>query len=409
VGWRLSEESFLKSATFLSDLKLRASWGRTGNQEIGDFTTLNFYRTSPEFGNYDIAGANSSSVPGYYTTQIGNPNLKWESNQQTNVGVDVSFLEGRLNVTADVFDKRTTGMLINPTLLAVNGQGAPPFINAGTMLNRGFEALVSYRGKVRDFEYSVDVNGSTYRNEVVSLGQGNEFFLGAEANRVVPGQPVSVFYGWEADGLFRTAEEVTAHAAQPGKGLGRIRYKDLNADGVIDDQDRTYIGSPHPTFQGGLNLSAQYKGFDLAVFTSGTFGNKIYNSFAKLTDFAYFPFNFGQNTLNAWTPENAGSDVPALNINNPNDELRASSYYVQDGSYVSVKSLTLGYTLPAGLTKRFGSERVRFYFQGQNLFIFTKYKGMDPEIGARGPLDLGIDSQVYPHARGVNFGLNASF
>jgi TonB-linked SusC/RagA family outer membrane protein len=409
VGWRLSEEAFLKQFSSLTDLKLRGSWGRTGNQEIGDFTTLNFYRTSAEFGNYDLLGNNTSGTPGYYTSQIGNPNLKWESNQQTNVGLDAAFFNNQLSFTLDFFDKRTTGMLINPTLLAVSGQGAPPFINAGSMLNRGLEALVSYRGAVRDFTYSVDVNASAYRNEVLSLGEGNPFFLGAEANRVVPGQPVSVFYGWVADGLFRSQAEVDAHATQAGKGLGRIRYQDLNGDGRIDDQDRTYIGSPHPKWQGGVNLSAQYKGFDFSMFTSGTFGNKIYNSIARLTDFTYFAANFGQNTLNAWTPENPDSNIPALNLNNPNDELRASSYFVQSGSYVSIKSLVLGYTLPKNLLAKLGNTQVRVYVQGQNLFVFTKYPGMDPEIGARGVLDLGIDSQVYPHARGINFGVNASF
>ncbi|WP_077922939.1 TonB-dependent receptor [Spirosoma sp. 209] len=409
AGWRISDESFLKDNRYVSDLKLRASWGRTGNQEIGDFTTLNFYRTSGEFGNYDLGGGNTSAVPGYYTVQIGNNNLRWESNTQTNIGLDASLFNGKLSLTADYFDKRTDGMLINPTLLAVYGQGAPPFINAGQMRNRGFEALVTYRGNVRDFSYSVDLNASTYRNQVLSLGEGNEFFLGAEANRIVPGQPLSVFYGWVADGLFRSQADVDAHATQPGKAPGRIRYKDLNGDGTINDQDRTYIGNPHPKLLAGMNLSAQYKGFDVSVFASGTFGNDVYNTFRKLTDFAYFPFNFGRQTLNAWTPENPGASVPAVNINNPNDELRASSYFVENGSFVNLKSLVLGYTLPAPVTKRLNIDRLRLYVQGQNLFIITNYQGMDPEVGARGPLDLGVDTQLYPHSRAINFGLNLAF
>ena len=408
-GWRISDEAFMKPLRFVSDLKLRGSWGKTGNQEIGDFTTLNFYKTSAEFGNYDISGSNTGSSPGYYTSQIGNRDLKWESNTQTNVGIDLSLLDNKVSVTLDYFDKQTTGMLINPSLLAVNGQGASPFINAGQMQNRGFEGLVSYRGQVKEFSYNIDFNLSTYRNKVLSLGDGNDFFLGAEANRIVPGQPVSVFYGWVADGLFKSQAEVDAAAAQPGKGIGRIRYKDQNGDGVINDQDRTYIGSPHPTLLAGLNLSAQYKGFDLAVFVSGTFGNKIYNSTRKLTDFTYFPFNFGRATLTSWSPENPNSTIPSVNVNNPNDELRASSYFVENGSFVNVKNLVLGYTLPAPITSKLRLSRCRFYVQGQNLFIFTKYKGMDPEVGAGGPLSLGIDSQLYPHSRAVNFGLNLSF
>lgn len=406
AGWRISDEDFMTNLTAVDDLKFRVSWGQTGNQQIGDFGALNFYQTNPEYGGYDLGGTNTSIFPGYYRGTMGNPNLRWETQTQTNMGFDLSLLEGRLEMTTDYFFKTTTGMLLNPTLLAAYGAGAPPFVNAGELSNRGLEVAIGYRSDPsRAFRYTVDFNVGSYRNRVVSLG-GEEFYLGANANRIQVGKPVSSFFGYVADGLFTTEEEVASHATQPGKGLGRIRYQDLNGDGVINQLDRTWIGDPNPDFIYGLNASASYGNFDFSIFFNGVYGNDIYNTMRGLTDFAYFPFNFSTRILESWSPENPGATIPSVNVTNPNDELRHSSYFVEDGSYIKLQSLVLGYTFPQNTL---GAERIRVYVQGENLFVFSSYSGLDPEIGTAGPFNLGIDSQMYPQARAINFGVNVTF
>lgn len=408
-AWRVSNEDFFKNVKVINDLKLRASWGQTGNQQIGDFNTLNFYATNHEFGTYDIAGTNTSAQTSFYATQLGNAQLKWESQTQTDVGIDLTAFQ-TLTLSADYYNKKSNNILINPVLLAVYGGANPPYINAGSFQNKGFEFQVGYKdNSTGDFHYGADFNIAFNQNKVLSLTNGVPYILGGGANRLTPGQPVSEYYGYVADGLFNTQADVNNSAAQPGKGLGRIRYKDLDGNGVIDVNDQTFIGNPKPKFTSGLNLNARYKGFDASLFITAVYGNKIYNSIRTLTDFAYFPFNFGVATLNAWSPTNTGSNIPALNTNNLNNELRNSSYFVEDGSYVKIKSIQIGYSIPKTSLSKLGISNVRIYVQGQNLFTFTKYSGMDPEVGAGGVLNEGIDSQFYPHARGLNVGLNVTF
>ena len=408
-AWRIKNEDFLKNVNYINDLKLRASWGKTGNQEIGDYNTLNFFTTNHEFGTYDIQGTNTSSQTSFYATQLGNANLKWESQAQTDIGLDATVID-IFTLSADYYDKISTNVLINPALLAVYGGANPPYINAGSFKNTGFEFDLGYKDKSPgDFHYGANFNIAFNKNTVVSLTNGVPYILGADANRLTPGQPVSEFYGYVAEGLFTTQAEVDNSAAQPGKGLGRIRYKDLNGDGVIDANDQTNIGNPNPKFISGLNLNASYKGFDASVFLNWVYGNKIYNSLKALTDFAYSPDNFGAATLNAWTPSNPNSPIPALNTNNLNDELRNSTYFVESGSYLKIKSIQIGYSVPASSLSKLGVSKVRIYLQGENLFTFTKYTGIDPEVGAGGVLSEGVDSQFYPHARGLNLGLNVTF
>jgi len=408
-AWRISNEDFLKNIKEINDLKLRASWGKTGNQQIGDYNALNFFTTSHEFGSYDITGSNTSSATSFYATQLGNPQLKWESQTQTDIGLDATVFN-MFTLSADYYDKVSTNVLLNPVLLAVYGGANPPYINAGSFKNTGFEFELDYKDKSSgDFHYGANFNIAFNKNTVVSLTNGVPYILGADADRLTPGQPVGEFYGYVAEGLFTTQAEVNNSAAQPGKGLGRIRYKDLNGDGVIDASDQTNIGNPNPKFISGLNLNASYKGFDASVFLSGVYGNKIYNSIKALTDFTYSNTNFGAATLNAWTPTNVNATVPAVNTNNANDELRNSTYFVENGSYLKVKSIQVGYSFPASKLSNLGISRLRVYIQGQNLFTFTKYTGLDPEVSAGGVLSEGVDSQFYPHSRGLNVGLNVTF
>lgn len=414
VGWRISEESFMDKVSMISDLKLRAGYGKTGNQEIDPNAAYTIYRPSVEYANYNFSGDNSTPASGYILDRWGNDEVKWETTIQSNFGVDLGLMNGRVEMTADYFIKETDGMLLNPPLMSVWGEGAAPWINTGKMENSGLETMITYRSPRRaDFTYEVGLNYSRIRNEVVELTGGDDFFdLGVA--RIVPGQPVSVFYGYVADGLFKSIEDIQQHAAQEGitpeeRSLGRIRYKDLNNDDVINAEDRKYIGNPHPDFTLGLNLAATYKNFDFSAFVEGVFGNDIYNVHKQMTDFTYWNFNYGARSLDAWSPENPDSDIPAVSTSNFNNEYRTSTYFVEDGSYVKLKSLVLGYTLPKSIANRIKASNIRFYLQGQNLLTLTGYNGMDVEVGAGSAMGLGIDSQFYPHTRNVNLGVNITF
>jgi TonB-linked SusC/RagA family outer membrane protein len=414
VGWRVSQENFMQSVSFISELKLRAGYGVTGNQAIGDYSGYTVYGQDLENSRYDFNGSNTSPVAGYKIASHGNSNVRWETAKQFNLGADLALWNNKIEASVEVFNKRNENILVNPPLMSVEGEGSAPFINAGIISNKGFELDLKYRAKISDFRFTAGVNLSTYRNSVVSLGDGADFFAGGAANRITPGHPISVFYGYVTEGLFKSVDEITSHATQQGipaseKGLGRIKYKDLNNDGVINSDDRTYIGNPNPNFIYGISLEGSYKNFDLSFLFDGVQGRDIYNVFRQMTDFTYWNFNYGARTLNAWSPENPNSTIPAVSTSNINNEYRASSYFIENGSYIRLKTIALGYSLPTALLSKFKMTKARFYFQGQNLLTFTKYTGMDYEVGARGPFDQGNDSQFFPHTKNYTLGLNVSF
>jgi TonB-dependent starch-binding outer membrane protein SusC len=414
VGWRITEESFMPESTFLTDLKIRAGYGTTGNQAIGDYSAYTIYTMDLENSRYNFSGDNSSPTAGYKVFSHGNPQVRWETAKQFDAGADISLFDGHVGLVADYYVKRNEDILVNPPRIAAEGEGNAPYINAGIIENKGWEFAVNYNGTIhKEISFKAGINLGTYRNEVISLGSGNDYFTGPNANRVVPGQPVSVFYGYVADGLFKTVDEISNHADQglPANelGLGRIRYKDLNNDGMINDQDRTYIGNPHPSFIYGISVEAGYKNFDLSLLFDGVQGRDIYNVFRQMTDFTYWNFNYGVRTLDAWSPSNPDSDIPAVSTTNSNNEYRNSSYFVDDGSYFRLKTISIGYTIPESVLSKIKINSARIFFQGQNLFTVTKYIGMDYEVGARGALDFGIDNQFYPHSKNVTLGLNVGF
>jgi TonB-dependent starch-binding outer membrane protein SusC len=414
LGWRISEESFMQSLPVISELKLRAGYGLTGNQAIGNYAAYTVYVSDLENSRYDFSGSNTTPVSGFKILSLGNPEVRWETAKQFNVGADVSLFDNHLEATLEYFNKRNEDILVNPPLMAVEGEGTAPFLNAGIIENKGFELEARYKGAINsDLHFNVGINLATYKNEVISLGEGNDYFTGPNANRIVPGQPVSIFYGYVADGLFKSVEEIANHADQGlplgERGLGRIRYKDLDGNGVINDADRTYIGNPNPDLIYGISAEASYKNFDLSLLFDGVQGRDIYNVFRQMTDFTYWNFNYGARTLDAWSPENPNSDIPAVATSNINNEYRNSSYFVEDGSYFRLKTISVGYNIPRPLLDRLKINKLRVYFQGQNLFTATKYIGMDYEVGARGALDLGVDSQFYPHTKNYTLGLNLAF
>lgn len=420
LGWKLDKEDFFNVAA-ISELKIRASYGQSGNQEIGDFPAFSTYSSSAWDTFYAIDGSNDRATIGFKPTRIGNPDVKWETTSQVNLGVDLSLTSGFF-LNLDLFDKTTRDILLQRPTLAIEGQADAPFVNLGEMKNKGIELNLGYEGVVsNDFTFSVSANASVVRNEVTRLADdvvqltglvNNTFSRNLILSVTEVGQPIAQFYGHIVDGIFRSQQEVQAHADQPGKGLGRLRFRDLNGDGVVDDNDRTFIGSPHPDLIFGMNTSVNYKNFDFSMTLQGVLGNELFNFTRYYTDFYYDLGNRHSRILDAWTPSNSNSSIPMVASVDVNNELRPSTYFIEDGSFMRVKNLQLGYSL--SLKETF-IKKLRIYFQAQNLLTITNYEGIDPEVGLaaqdgqRRDLDIGIDRGVYPNSRILLFGLNFTF
>lgn len=421
LGWRITEESFMENTRdFLSDLRIRGSWGQTGNQSYqgyyGTFTTFitdyglgdptwdPLWRTS-----YNIAGTGTGQMPaGFRRARTGNPDLKWETTTQTNIGLDFGFFNHNLHGSVEYFIKETKDMLIDPPYLGAIGEGGNRIVNGATMENKGLDVTLGYRNRT-SWGLSYDITGtlSSYINKITYLPEDllSAYSSGDGAGSNILGQPIHSYFGYVADGLFRTEEEVYNHAEQDGKGLGRIRYKDLNGDGRIDANDRAFIGVPHPDFEYGLSINLGYRNFDLSIFAQGVQNIDMdVHAMKTFTDFwsvRETGSNKGTRLLNAWSPTNPNSDIPALQIVNINDEGRASTYYIEDGSYLKLRNVQLGYSLPRSLSQQIRMERLRFYVSGQNLLTIKskEFSGVDPESNGFG----------YPIPVSFTLGLNAAF
>ncbi|AHJ98402.1 SusC/RagA family TonB-linked outer membrane protein [Hymenobacter swuensis] len=416
AGWRLSEETFVKDkAGFFSDLKLRAGWGQTGNQDIANFASLGLYQSllgtiDPNFEYdrgtaYDIYGNDTSLPSGYRRFQRPNPALKWETTTQTNVGVDFGFLENRLSGSVDYFVKNSKDILVNLPFLAVVGEGGDQFVNGASIENKGWEFLLGYQNKLENgISYNISGNLASYRNkltylpaEVINAYGGN----GQDITRL--GHSINAVFGYVADGLYQNTGEVNEGPTQIGAAPGRIRYKDLNNDGKVDNFDQTWITEGVPDFNYGLNLGAGFKGFDVQVFLQGVQGLEAFNNSKFRTDFASLATgeNWGQRLLDAWTPTNAGSSIPAATLINTNNEGRASTYFIENASYLKLRNVQVGYSLPEGFTTKLKLQGVRVYVQGQNLFTIKskEFTGPDPEV----------TNYQYPVPRIFSTGLNVTF
>lgn len=403
AAWRISQESFMKKITPISDLKLRLSWGQNGNDQIDNEATYTKYQTSTILAGYDITGANQGVINnGIYKIQTGNPNIRWEVTTQKNIGVDLSMFENRLAFTFDYYQKDTKDMLITKPYIGVIGEGGNMPSNGASMTNKGFETVINWRDKFgKDLGYDVTFTGSVNKNRITYLPTDIYYTMwgGNGLDKSIVGQPYGSWFGYKTNGLFKTAEEVANSPIQPGKGLGRIRYVDVNGDGAIDSKDQTWLGSDQPKFTGSVNVSLTYKSFDLSLLVMGMVRNAYNNSKFYTDFFQLWTGNHSTNLLNAWSPQNPNSSVPALTAVNLNDEGRLSEYYIEDGSYLKLKNVVLGYTIPKKLTDKLKIRNLRVYFQAQDLFTITKYKGADPE-------GLGYP---YPIPRTVTAGLNLGF
>ena len=417
AGWRISQEKFMENTqSWLSDLKLRTAWGQTGNQEIDNLANRTILITNyiGETGAgistgtaYDIKGANSGLLPsGYQLNQRGNDNIKWETTTQINAGLDFAFFKNTLYGTLEWYLKQTKDILIRPPYLGAIGEGGDQWQNGASMENKGMELTLGYRNKtVFGLNYDITGNISGYKNKITKLPESVLLAYGGMATDNILGRPINSYYGYVANGLFRTQNDVDTHVSQSGMGIGRIRYANRMNDGVINEADRTWIGNPHPDFELGLNVYLEYKGFDLSAFFQGLYGNRVINNTKQFTDFwavAELNMNKGTRLLDAFDPlTNPDSDIPTISLTDDNNEKRFSSYYVEDGSYLKLRNLQIGYSLPDNLMQKVKLGKLRFYVSGQNLFTVKskRFTGLDPEN----------PNLAYPLSTTLTFGLNVSF
>lgn len=432
VGWRFSSEEFMRSLTALSFGKLRVGWGLLGNNRIDEYARYTIINN--EF-NYSYGLGNHTTQSGATATSLGNDHLKWEKTTSYNIGLDLGFFNNMLTATFEYYDKKTSDMLLRVPVSIAAGLNNAPMVNAGDVSNRGFEATINYNQRLRDFSWSVGFNLSYNKNKVTSLGLGDEPIYGGYleepsiqnyVTRTEVGMPIGYFYGYVTDGIFQTPEEV-AHSAQ-NDGItqpGDFRFKDLNNDGKIDANDRTYLGSPHPDFVFGVPITVQYKNFSLSMFFQGQWGNKIFNVMEYYLNSAHGTGNvYADLRQNHWSgsyvadrqfwPANPNGTVPDLDTADRPFNYRASDFYVKNGSYVRLKDVRFTYTLPSKLAQKLYMQDALVYVSAYNLLTFTKYNGLDPEVGRNdgtesSNLYLGVDHGNYPQSRQFMVGLKLTF
>jgi TonB-dependent starch-binding outer membrane protein SusC len=437
VAWKLHEEGFMKELPAVSELKLRASWGKAGNDNIGYFrTTTNIWKGDANNIVYSL-GPDKGYIQGSTVNQAVNPDIRWEETTQTDVGLDLGLWNNKVAITLDYYNRANNGLLTNvyiPPSAGYGGlYGATGIIptNAGSAFNRGLEMAVNYQASLRDLQFSVGLNAAYNKNEVTSIGVGEGIpitggaFQGvSNVTRTAPGQPIGSFYGFVVDRVARDKAEVAGfgidkdgNSTYQDKLLpGDIIFKDLTGDKKVDDKDQTYLGSPIPSWTFGGNLNAAYKGFDLMVSLQGVAGVQLFNALKYWTEGTTRPFNSSSVLLNRWRKEGDVTDIPRAGQNtNGNLNLRPSTRYVESGAYTRVRNVTVGYRLPVALLNKVTSNtlsNVRIYATAQNLFTFTGYTGYDPEVSATNNqflFERGIDFGQYPQPRTFLFGLQVGF
>ena len=411
AAWRISKEDFFKNIRFVDDLKLRAGFGITGNQQIGNYSFASALQTIA----YNF---NNSIVSAVVPNVMPNPNVQWEEQKQTNIGIDAILLNDRINFTLDGYLKYTDKMLVPMSVPITTGYSDVyvPSINAGKMENKGVELSVNTKNLTGKFKWSSSFNISYNQNKVISINDTvpmptGSIGLNYNLALIQAGHPINEFYGYVTDGIFQTQAEVNNHALQvPGNdpynrtSPGDIRFKDLNNDGVINGKDRTFLGNPNPTFIFSLNNTFSYMGFDLSVYLQGVSGNKILNANRLYDESMYAAYNQTTAVLARWTGPGTSNSMPRAVYNDPNENTRPSDRYIEDGSYLRIKNVTLNYTIPQKLLKPLSIASARVYVLAENLYTLTKYTGFDPEVGAS-----GIDNNVYPVTRTISMGVNLGF
>jgi TonB-linked SusC/RagA family outer membrane protein len=418
AAWRITQEYFLNQVEWIDELKLRASWGKTGFYGNTDpFNQYTLYGGSIGDAYYDING-NNMPLQGFRTLQLGDPNTGWQDDVVTNIGFESVFLKGKLSTTFDWYSKKARGLLFPVVLPDILGGAAPPNVNVGVVQNKGFDILIGSKGNwSADWKWDATTTISIYKNKILRLSNLAYYIppvtaaLGYVRNQV--GHPASSFYGYKIIGIFKDDIEVSNAPAQDAAKPGRFRYLDANNDKVINEDDRVFLGDANPDFTLGINLGINYRNFDLSTFFYGSFGNEVINVPRTSTDFFAAGFYSAKSKdllYDSWTPQNTGATIPIIeNSYNFSNIATVNSYLLEDGSYFRNKSVILGYTFSKKILQKIKIEKLRIYLQAVNLFTITNYKGLDPELPGNSSA-FGIDFGNYPNnEKRFLFGISMSF
>mgnify|MGYP002712953315 CR=1 FL=1 len=414
AGWVLTNEDFFKNE-FINRLKIRGSWGITGNDKIGSFRWLGFLQGANAEATYPFGEVISY---GNALGSLANPDLKWETNYQTNVGLDVRFLDNKFDLSVDYYIKKTEDLLLVPEISGLIGASAggssPPIVNAGTIENKGIDLTLNFNHSFSDdFKIGVGYNLTTIKNKALQVNNaagflsGGLFGLNQNTSRFQTGLPIGVFYGLKTDGIFQNQAEIDAHASQPGAQPGDLRYVDVDGDGVVEfgsSDDQTVIGNPIPDVTMGMNLNLDYKGFDFSTTLYASIGNDVARSYERFLTYSNKPTFY----LDRWTGEGTSNTVPRASTNAANNFL-FSDFYVEDGSYLRIQNVQLGYSIPSAALEKMNIDKLRIYVAINNLYTFTKYKGYNPDVSNADPLSAGVDLGQYPQTRTLTTGINLSF
>jgi TonB-dependent starch-binding outer membrane protein SusC len=429
AGWRIGDEHFLDGLNWISDLKIRGSWGKTGNQfSISPQNAVYLFGESIGGSYYDLYGTFNSSVRGYYPLRIGNPDAIWESNTTTDIGFDAGLFNSKVSIVFDWYSKKADNLLYNPPLPGTAGTGEAPYVNVASMKNSGIDIELSYQNRWNNLGLNASIIFTTYNNQITRIAEGTEYFGSGDSRignlvRNEEGHQLSSFYGYRVVGIFKDQTEVENAPEQESAAPGFLMFENQDTltneywlwtqerykrKSFIDYRDKTYIGNPNPDFTYGINLALSWKNFDISGFFYGVQGNETFNYNKWWTDF--WPSFQGQKSRDllykSWTEQNKGATVPkASSASHFSTNTQVCSYYIEDGSYLRLKNLQVGYTFPKNMTDKIKIRSLRMYLQAVNLFTLTKYSGLDPEIGGN-DLAFGIDYGNYPNAKQFIFGLN---
>ncbi|RDB06797.1 SusC/RagA family TonB-linked outer membrane protein [Runella aurantiaca] len=421
AAWRISDEAFMKGLPWVTDLKIRGGYGLMGNSNnVSPTNQFDLYAQSVANSSYDINGTNGGVVGGFRQSRIGNPNARWETSVTKNIGIDGSFLKGKLDVILDVWQKDTRDLLYRLPITQTVGGAEAPSVNVGTMVNKGIDIQVITRGKFASkVGYEFDVTGSFLDNKITEIGGGltylldvNPAFRGVFPIRNQLGYSLSSFYGYKVQGLFQNQGEIDNAPTQDGAGVGRFRYQDVNGDGKISADDRTYLGSPVAKFTGGLNFRLTYKNFEVLSYFYTSIGNKIFNISKRFTDF--YPLFAGsaisERVKDSWTPQNTDTKIPIFEANDGfSTGSQASDFYVEDGSYLRFQNLSFAYNFPSAIANKLRLGKLRVNASVNNLFTITGYGGLDPQVAGAADTNFGIDLGNFPMTRQFTFGVNVGF
>ena len=415
LGWRISEEEFFPKGGVVSNLKLRGSWGQLGNENVlGNFDFLALMTKGNGGSLGYVQGMGKNPWIATIANVMENRELKWETSQSLNIGVDYGLFDGKLTGALNYFNNKTIDLLITKKLAPSAGI-ADPILNIGTMRNTGVEFDVNYRNNYGEFSWSAGFNITYLKNKVIKMANPDQIIYGGyDATQTREGKPVATFYLYQTDGIFQNMGEVYAHSKdgkliQPNAKPGDIRFKDINGDGILDGKDKVDMGNGMPKVEANLSFNAEYKGLDFSFLLGSGWGHKIYNGTRVRSESMAELYNMFASTLNAWTPTNRNTNMPRAVLEDPNENSRESDRFLEDGDFIRLRQIQLGYTLPKVWLRKLNMEKIRLYVSADNLWTWTKYSGVDPEFAQEKVINTGIDSSIYPFTKSYVFGLQVTF